>query len=158
MPLAYLLPRDQTIYDIPNRIMWVTIHACSIPMTSLMVSWRIKKRNLDILRLILGLRPANERQRYFVTTSLIGWPQAFNQPCICSGCVGYFQYNMTLDESMYICWIMYLYSCLLQCKLALHSLWMFLLLFISNKFWLWIPLCGVLDKLAIWLHKPHGGH
>ena len=24
-------------------------------------------------RLILGLRPANERRRYFVTTSLIGW-------------------------------------------------------------------------------------
>ena len=25
--------------------------------------------------LILGLRPANERQRYFVMTSLIGWAQ-----------------------------------------------------------------------------------
>ena len=24
---------------------------------------------------ILGLRPANERRRYFVTTSLIGWAQ-----------------------------------------------------------------------------------
>ena len=24
----------------------------------------------------LGLRPANERRRYFVTTSLIGWAQA----------------------------------------------------------------------------------
>ena len=31
--------------------------------------------------LILGLRPANERRRYFVTTSLIGWAQAENQPC-----------------------------------------------------------------------------
>ena len=30
--------------------------------------------------LILGLRPANERQRYFVTTSLIGWAQIWNQP------------------------------------------------------------------------------
>ena len=30
--------------------------------------------------LILGLRPANERQRYFVTTSLICWVQAKNQP------------------------------------------------------------------------------
>ena len=29
--------------------------------------------------LILGLRPANERRRYFVTTSLIGWAQAYNQ-------------------------------------------------------------------------------
>ena len=26
--------------------------------------------------MILGLRPANERRRYFVTTSLIGWAQA----------------------------------------------------------------------------------
>ena len=26
--------------------------------------------------LILGLHPANERRRYFVTTSLIGWAQA----------------------------------------------------------------------------------
>ena len=32
--------------------------------------------------LILGLRPANERRRYFVTTSLIGWVHAWNQPCI----------------------------------------------------------------------------
>ena len=31
--------------------------------------------------LILGLRPANERWCYFVTTSLIGWAQAYNQPC-----------------------------------------------------------------------------
>ena len=31
--------------------------------------------------LILGLRTANERRRYFVTTSLIGWAPAYNQPC-----------------------------------------------------------------------------
>ena len=30
--------------------------------------------------MILGLRPANERRRYFVTTSLIGWEQNKNQP------------------------------------------------------------------------------
>ena len=30
--------------------------------------------------LILGLRPANERQCYFVTTSLIGWVQAKSNP------------------------------------------------------------------------------
>ena len=35
-----------------------------------------------IIGLILGLRPANERRRYFITTSLIGWAQAENQPCI----------------------------------------------------------------------------
>ena len=32
--------------------------------------------------LILSLRPANERWRYFVKTSLIGWVQAWNQLCI----------------------------------------------------------------------------
>ena len=30
----------------------------------------------DKTRLILGLRLANERRRYFVTTALIGWVQA----------------------------------------------------------------------------------
>ena len=30
--------------------------------------------------LILGLHPANEKRRCFVTTSLIGWVQAQNQP------------------------------------------------------------------------------
>ena len=32
--------------------------------------------------LILGLRPANERRRYLVTTSLIGWMLTWNQPCL----------------------------------------------------------------------------
>ena len=31
--------------------------------------------------LILGLRLANERRRYFVTKSLIGLAHAYNQPC-----------------------------------------------------------------------------
>ena len=34
-----------------------------------------------ISELIIGLRSANERRRYFVTTALIGWAQAYNQPC-----------------------------------------------------------------------------
>ena len=32
--------------------------------------------------LILDLHPANERRRYKVTPSLIGWTQTQNQPCI----------------------------------------------------------------------------
>ena len=32
--------------------------------------------------MILGLRPANERRRYFVTSSLISWVQAKNQSCL----------------------------------------------------------------------------
>ena len=35
--------------------------------------------------LILGLRPANERRRYKVTPSLIGWAQTKNQPCYYKG-------------------------------------------------------------------------
>ena len=31
--------------------------------------------------LILGLRPANERRRYKLTPSLIGWAQTYNQSC-----------------------------------------------------------------------------
>ena len=45
----------------------------------------LQERNMVIIRnwysgLILGLRLANERQRCFVTTSLIGWAQTYNQP------------------------------------------------------------------------------
>ena len=31
--------------------------------------------NITIPGLILGLRPANEKRRYFVTTSPVGWAQ-----------------------------------------------------------------------------------
>ena len=34
-----------------------------------------------ITGLIVGLRPANERRRYFVTTSFIGWAQTYSRPC-----------------------------------------------------------------------------
>ena len=37
--------------------------------------WCAVNNNNDS-ELILGLRPTNERRRYFVTTSLIGWAQA----------------------------------------------------------------------------------
>ena len=33
-----------------------------------------------LLNRSVGLRPANERRRYFVTTSLIRWAQTYNQP------------------------------------------------------------------------------
>ena len=32
--------------------------------------------------LIIVLRPANEKRRYFVTTPLIGWLQTYDQPCV----------------------------------------------------------------------------
>ena len=36
----------------------------------------IYHRPTHITGMIMGLHPANERRRYFVTTSLIGWTQA----------------------------------------------------------------------------------
>ena len=35
----------------------------------------------DTIRADSILCPANERRRYFVMTSLIGWVQTWNQPC-----------------------------------------------------------------------------
>ena len=43
--------------------------------------------------LILVVHPVNERRRYFVTTSLIGWVQAYNQPCITYKVIYLVQYN-----------------------------------------------------------------
>ena len=48
----------------------------------------------EISGMILGLRPANERRCYFVTTFLIGWVQAENQPWICTSYVTHRQYTM----------------------------------------------------------------
>ena len=47
-------------------------------------TWRndMKCKYISMSKLILGLRPANERLRYFVTTSLIGWAQTQNHPCM----------------------------------------------------------------------------
>ena len=38
--------------------------------------------SVRIAVLIIDLRPANRRRRYKVTSSLIGWGQTWNQPCI----------------------------------------------------------------------------
>ena len=43
---------------------------CYVDLTGVML-WA----QFPLLGLIPGLRPANERQRYIVTTSLIGWAQ-----------------------------------------------------------------------------------
>ena len=51
-------------------IMGESVHSSSLQDTNASASV------LYISGLILGLRPANERRRYFVTMSLIGWAQA----------------------------------------------------------------------------------
>ena len=43
------------------------------------ISWQVPvgtQMKLSVPRLILGLRPANKRRRYFVTPSFIVWVQA----------------------------------------------------------------------------------
>ena len=35
-----------------------------------------------VYRIIFWMRPANERRRYIVTSSLIGWAHAQNDPCL----------------------------------------------------------------------------
>ena len=47
--------------------------------------------------LIQGLRPANERRHYFVTTYLIGWEQALNQPCRTSRPAGNGQLRFSIE-------------------------------------------------------------
>ena len=54
-----------------NSQLSVTKHSNTQPCAYLMES---------TTGLILGLRPANERCRYKVTASLIGWAQTWNQP------------------------------------------------------------------------------
>ena len=50
--------------------------------------------NVSYSGLILGVRPINERRRYFVTTFLIGWAHAWNQPCYCRA-VWFQRFNKT---------------------------------------------------------------
>ena len=52
--------------------------------------------------LTLGLRPANERRRYFVTTSLVGWVQAWNQPCVLYVMI---ICNLKITTCVTLCWI-----------------------------------------------------
>ena len=59
-------------------------HSAKILISRLNLFWHVSldnnymvecETNIYNTGLILGLRPANERRRYFVTTSLIGWAQ-----------------------------------------------------------------------------------
>ena len=55
----------------------LTWHRC-IDMTC-----SIMNHTIEFSGPILGLRPANERRRYKVTTSHVGWAQTYNQPWFC---------------------------------------------------------------------------
>ena len=66
--------RANLVVDGSQRFVIMTItHAADGIKADTMTPFRFQWHNAG---LILGLRPANERRRYFVTTSLIGWVQA----------------------------------------------------------------------------------
>ena len=52
------------------------------PGTESNVLLYIRRLASEISGLIPGLRPANERRRYFVTTSLTGWVHTLNQSAL----------------------------------------------------------------------------
>ena len=73
-----------------------------------------------ITGLILCLSPANERRRYFVTTSLIGWAQAYNQPCDLL-CATYRCWAISRNSAD---WIFFSQNCLIAIKFTnIFFLW-----------------------------------
>ena len=64
----------QTIHSSPVRVSYGVFSVSS--KSNLCSVW-------VIARIILCMRPANERRRYNVTSSLIGWAHAQNDPCCC---------------------------------------------------------------------------
>ena len=64
---------DNNTTSVKNRMYKPTLVLQVMVMSYWTKSWR--RHNMVISGLILGSRPANERRRYFVTTSLIGWAQ-----------------------------------------------------------------------------------
>ena len=68
---------------VPNK--FICVHykrGLSFPHHHITINDRNFCQRLEMYaRLILGLHQANERWCYFVTTSLIGWAQVWNQPC-----------------------------------------------------------------------------
>ena len=54
----------------------VAVFMACLTIPSAVLSGKVSKLVLRYTELILGLRPDNERRRYFVTTYLIGWGQA----------------------------------------------------------------------------------
>ena len=73
--------QTKLITTVPQAISWVTLGWLQWNLTSF-ISALFLQNNTSISvgghlpGLILGLCPANERRRYFVTASLIGWAQA----------------------------------------------------------------------------------
>ena len=57
------------------QYMWLTQSMFPLGIGSMINDWWLEAYTRGNAGLILGLHPANERHRYFVTMSLIGWAQ-----------------------------------------------------------------------------------
>ena len=66
-------------------------HLCCAMTKHILVieSWALPD---GISGIILCMRPANERRRYIVTSSLIGWAHTQNDPCKCQNAIMIIQY------------------------------------------------------------------
>ena len=59
---------DKIVLSLYEKNLWIGLLAPACELHWLYIKWQGTG-------LILGLRPANERRRYFVTASLIDWAQ-----------------------------------------------------------------------------------
>ena len=98
MPCCFTRPQGVKICT--NGLFYNKVQNNSMLYTALPILWQVIDQTwntqkthwfcpseLAISGLILGLRPANERRRYKVTPSLIGWAQTWNQPCTWCHCL-----------------------------------------------------------------------
>ena len=123
-------------------------------------------------KIILGMCPANERRRYNVTPSLIGWAHAQNDPCRVYACdLMFLQGCVTDPKQVHIChhWKMSHRQMLHSEKTATALTFtplnkMYLLVFLSHQFehpspqhfikWPWKFKVTPLDY---WMHLSHWG-
>ena len=61
--------------DTSKLAIWCHLKRTNLNSSGFYTSWNLKSKMLLGTGLILGLRKANERRRYKVTPSLIGWAQ-----------------------------------------------------------------------------------
>ena len=72
---------DNSVWDITAVIVSLFL-SCYVLPSYKACGYDIKKTRSPYPGIILCMRPANERRRYNVTLSLIGWTHSQNDPCL----------------------------------------------------------------------------
>ena len=81
-PELFIVDKAESTYHLSSSAM---SPGCGVQPSKHSISWRNTlwiKYCSDITKTILCMRPSNERRRYSVTPSFIGWAHAQNGPCI----------------------------------------------------------------------------